>query len=55
MPMRMTDFLVARGRAIAAAGRGQKDAAELGRLLAAANRIGWLAVVPALETALAGD
>ncbi|HTO66445.1 MAG TPA: adenylate/guanylate cyclase domain-containing protein [Bradyrhizobium sp.] len=54
-PFPMTDFLVARGRAIAAAGRGQKDATELRRLLAEANRIGWLAVVPALETALARD
>ena len=54
-PFPMTDFLVARGRAIASVGRGLKDATELRRLLAEANRIGWVAVVPALETALAGD
>jgi hypothetical protein len=54
-PLPMTDFLVARGRAISAAGRGQKDATELRRLLAEANGIGWLAVVPALEIVLAED
>ena len=53
-PLPMTDFLVARARAIAAAGRGQKDETELRRLLAEANRIGWRAVVPSLEAALAG-
>ena len=52
-PVPMTDFFVARARAIAAAGRGQKDATELKRLLAEANRVGWRVVVPSLETALA--
>jgi MalT-like TPR region len=52
-PVPMTDFLVARARAIAAAGRGQKDVTELKRLLAEANRVGWRLVVPSLETALA--
>ena len=52
-PVPMTDFFVARARAIAAAGRGQKDATELKRLLAEASRVGWRVVVPSLETALA--
>jgi tetratricopeptide (TPR) repeat protein len=52
-PVPMSDFLVARARAIAAAGRGQKDATELKRLLAEANRVGWRVMVPSLETALA--
>ena len=52
-PVPMTDFLVARARAIAAAGLGQKDAAELKRLLAEADRVGWRAMVPSLEAALA--
>jgi tetratricopeptide (TPR) repeat protein len=51
-PVPMTDFLVARARAIAAAGHGQKDATELKRLLAEASRIGWRVMVPSLETAL---
>jgi hypothetical protein len=49
----MRDFLVARARAIAAAGRGQKDTTELKRLLAEANRVGWRMMVPSLESALA--
>jgi len=53
-PLPMTDFLVARARAIAAANRGQKDEAELRRLLAEANRVGWRLVVPSLEAALTG-
>ena len=48
----MTDFFVARARAIAAAGRGHKDETELKRLLAEANCIGWQTVVPSLEAAL---
>jgi tetratricopeptide (TPR) repeat protein len=52
-PLPMTDFLVARARAIAGAECGQKDEKELKRLLAEANRIGWRAVVPSLEVALA--
>jgi hypothetical protein len=53
-PIPMADFLVARARATTAASRGQKDETELRRLLAEANRIGWRAVVPSLEAALAG-
>jgi tetratricopeptide (TPR) repeat protein len=49
----MKDFLVARARAIAAAGSGHKDEAALGRLLAEADRTGWRAVMPALAAALA--
>ena len=52
-PVPMTDFLVARARALAAAGRGQKDPTELKRLLAEANRVGWRMMVPSLESALA--
>jgi tetratricopeptide (TPR) repeat protein len=52
-PVPMVEFLVSRGRAIAAAGRGQDAARELERLLARANACGWQAVVPALEAALA--
>jgi hypothetical protein len=52
-PMPMSDFLVARARAIAGSGRRHKDEKELKRLLAEANRIGWRAVVPSLEVALA--
>jgi class 3 adenylate cyclase/tetratricopeptide (TPR) repeat protein len=54
-PMPMVEFLVARGRAIAAAGRGQDAATELQRLLARATTCGWRAVTPALEAALAGS
>ena len=51
-PLPMTDFLIARARALAAAGRGQKDAAELERLLVAAKAIGWKIVLPSLAAAL---
>ena len=54
-PLPMSNFLVARARAIAAAGRGRKDETELRRLLGEANRIGWRVVVPSLETALAAS
>jgi len=50
----MSDFLVARARAISAAGRGSKEDSELKRLLEQATRVGWLAVVPALESTRAG-
>ena len=53
-PLPMTDFLVARGRALAAAGRGRKDARELERLIAAAREVQWRAVIPALGAAPAG-
>jgi hypothetical protein len=49
----MTDFLVARARAIVATSCRQKDEAELRRLLAVANGIGWQVVVPLLKAALA--
>ncbi len=52
-PTPMTDFLIARARVLAAAGRGRKDAGELRRLIEVANRAGWRAIVPALEAALA--
>ena len=51
-PLPMKDFLVARARAVAAAGGGRKDEAELRRLLAEADRTGWRVVMPALEAAL---
>lgn len=53
-PLPMTDFLVARARAFVATNRGQTDETELRRLLEEANQIGWQAVVPSLEAALAG-
>jgi tetratricopeptide (TPR) repeat protein len=53
-PLPMTDFLVARARALAAAGRGEKNGAELRGLIAQARTVGWNAVLPALEAAL-GD
>ncbi len=49
----MTDYLVARARALAAAGRGEKNAPELKRLVAEASKVVWRAVIPALELALA--
>jgi class 3 adenylate cyclase/tetratricopeptide (TPR) repeat protein len=51
-PLPLTDFLIARARALAAAGRGQKEEPELRRLLTEARRIGWQAVVPSIEAAL---
>ena len=55
-PLPWIDFIIARGRALAAWGRGQRNpaaAAELGRLRDEAQRIGWAAVLPAIEAALA--
>jgi len=52
-PLPMTDFLVARARALVAAGRGQANPGELCRLLAEARAVGWKAVLPALEAAAA--
>jgi hypothetical protein len=52
-PLPLTDFLVARARAIAAAGRGERNETQLRALLSDANRIGWKAVTPALEATLA--
>jgi class 3 adenylate cyclase/tetratricopeptide (TPR) repeat protein len=52
-PLPMTDFLIARARAVAAAGRGKKDEAELNRLIVQAKVVGWKIVLPSLEAALA--
>jgi class 3 adenylate cyclase/tetratricopeptide (TPR) repeat protein len=52
-PTPMTDFFIARARALAAAGRGLRDQDELRRLIEAARRARWQAVLPALEAALA--
>ena len=51
-PYPMSEFLVARARALAAAGRGRRDKAELKRLLGIAAAANWQAVRPALEAAL---
>ena len=51
-PTPVTDFTIARARALAAAGRGRKDAAELKRLIAQASAVNWRLVLPALEDAL---
>jgi tetratricopeptide (TPR) repeat protein len=50
-PLPMNDFLAARARALAAAGRGQADAGELSRLVAVARAAGWQAILPSLEAA----
>jgi hypothetical protein len=52
-PTPVTEFVVARARALAAAGRGRKDEAELKRLIAQASAVNWRLVLPALEEALA--
>jgi tetratricopeptide (TPR) repeat protein len=54
-PMPWSDFYIARGRALAAAGRGNRHGSiiqELTSLLGQANRMGYKASVPALEDAL---
>ncbi len=54
-PLPWTDFFIARGRALAAFGRGRRDAAtmdELRRLRDEAERIGLTTALPALEKAL---
>ncbi len=54
-PLRWTDFFIARGRALAAFGRGGRDAAtieELRRLRDEAERIGLTTALPALEEVL---
>jgi len=54
-PLSCCDFFVARGRALAAFGRGQGDdevLAELGRLREAAERAGILTAIPDLDAAL---
>ena len=55
-PLPRSDFLVARGRALAAFGRGRRDeatVATLGRLRDEAARMGLASVLPALEAAVA--
>jgi tetratricopeptide (TPR) repeat protein len=55
-PLPWSDFFVARGRALAAFGRGCVDEstkAELERLAAEARRLGYRIALPALERALA--
>jgi tetratricopeptide (TPR) repeat protein len=55
-PMPRCDFYIARGRALAAHGRGERDQAtmvELQRLYDQAKEIGIKLALPALETALA--
>ena len=52
-PTPVTEFTVARAHALAAAGRGQKNEAELKRLIAEARAVNWRLVLPALEDALA--
>jgi tetratricopeptide (TPR) repeat protein len=53
-PMPWSDFFVARGRALAAFGRGRRDAAliaELGRLSDEGKNLGLLIALPAIEAA----
>jgi hypothetical protein len=54
-PLPWSDFFIARGRALASVGRGERHGSitqELTRLLEQANRMGYKASVPALEDAL---
>jgi hypothetical protein len=54
-PLPRTDFFIARGRALAAFGRGGRDGAmidELRRLRDEADRIGLATALPALDGAL---
>jgi hypothetical protein len=52
-PLPMTDFLVARARALAAAGRGRSDKQVLAGLIERARAVNWQVVLPALEAAAA--
>jgi class 3 adenylate cyclase/tetratricopeptide (TPR) repeat protein len=55
-PLPWSDFFIARGRALAAFGRGRRDAAlsaELERLRSDADRVGLRIALPALQAALA--
>ena len=55
-PLGLTQLVAARGRALAAFGRGNSDDAtmqELKRLRDEAERIGWRTALPALDEALA--
>ena len=56
-PLPWTDFYIARGRALAAWGRGERTSAtiaELGRLAVEARSAGLVLALPALEGALSG-
>ena len=55
-PLPWAEFRIARARALAAHGRGERGEAvlrELRRLWDEADRIGWMIALPALERALA--
>jgi hypothetical protein len=57
-PLPWTDFFIARGRALAALGRGRVDAAPsaaLIRLREEGQRLGLVTALPAIEAALAGE
>ena len=52
-PLPWTDFVIARGRALAAAGRGDPDAIrDLHAVRDQAQTMGWLSAIPALDAAL---
>ena len=54
-PVPWPDFFISRGRALAAFGRGGRDAETLGelrRLKDEAERVGLIAPLPEIETAL---
>ena len=54
-PVPWSDFLIARGRVLAAFGQGRRDAKtqqELQLLLDEANRIGFHSAIPALKRAV---
>ncbi len=52
-PLPLTEYLVARARAVAAAGEGRKDSAKIQALIDQARAARWKSVIPALEAALA--
>jgi hypothetical protein len=55
-PLPWTDFLIARGRALAAYGRGLRDEGLIGEMKTLrdlATQMGWKFALPALEKALA--
>ena len=53
-PLPLIDFAIRRGRALAAAGRGDDRAAELAMLRDEALRTGYRIALPAIERAIAG-
>ena len=57
-PLPWADLIIARGRALAAHGRGERDnaiAAELRRLRDEVDRVGLKVLVPALDAALGAE